>query len=412
MSTPTVTTMAPNVFEADLPTLPYLDPDYQEEPHRLNRLAREGGPVAMGPLGPEVLGYEAVQTVLRDRRFSMPKGLLLEVQGITSGPLWDRAVSGLLSLDGEEHRRLRRLVSRAFTPGAATLLRTTMVAVIDELVDAVAPVGACDVVSDIARPYPIPIICELLGAPRQDWPLFSAWTEDMFKIFNFNAVNDEPDILRASEDLEAYVEEMVSTRRHALADDLVSRLIEAEDDGDRLTHEELIMLVVAVLTGGTDTTRNQLAAAVQVFCDHPGQWAHLAEHPELAPQAVEEVMRHSPIVLRTPRRAVEDIEVAGVMIPAGTLVGANVAAANRDPAVYDEPHRFDITREGPAPMLTFGGGIHYCLGVHLAKAELAEALVVMARRLPDIRRVGPAPWKPVIGVSGPITLPVEFTPGR
>jgi cytochrome P450 len=148
------------------------------------------------------------------------------------------------------------------------------------------------------------------------------------------------------------------------------------------------------------------------FADHPEQWALLAERPELAPQAVDEVMRHSPVVLRTPRKAIEDVEVAGVMNPAGTLVGANVAAANRDPAVYDDPDRFDITRQDPAPVLSFGGGIHYCLGVHLAKAELAEALVVMARRLPRIRRVGPAPWKPVIGVSGPITLPVAFDAGH
>jgi cytochrome P450 len=112
------------------------------------------------------------------------------------------------------------------------------------------------------------------------------------------------------------------------------------------------------------------------------------------------------------RIASEDVELGGLIIPAGTLVGANTASANRDPAVYDDPHRFDNTRHGPAPMLTFGGGIHYCFGVHLAKAELAEALVVMARRIPNIRRVGPAPWKPVFGVSGPITLPVEFFVGH
>jgi cytochrome P450 len=363
-------------------------------------------------LGPEVLAYDAVQTVLRDRRFCMPKGLLLEIQGLTSGPLWDRAVSSLLSLDGEEHHRLRRLVSRAFTPSAAGGLRAAMVEVIGELIDDVAPVGRCDVVADIARPYPIPVICQLLGAPRQDWPRISDWTDDIFKIFNFNVAHDAPDILRASEELEAYVDGLVAVRRRALSDDLISTLLAAEADGDRLTHEEFTMLVGAILTAGTDTTRNQLAAAVQVFCDHPDQWALLAEHPELAPKAVEEVVRHSPIVLRTPRRAVDDVEVAGVMIPAGTLVGANMAAANRDPAVYDDPDRFDITRQGPAPMLSFGGGIHYCLGAHLAKAELAEALVILTRRLPNIRRVGPSSWKPVIGVTGPITLPVEFDPGH
>jgi cytochrome P450 len=168
------------------------------------------------------------------------------------------------------------------------------------------------------------------------------------------------------------------------------------------------MLVSAILTAGTDTTRNQLAATVQVFCDHPDQWASLAEHPELAPKAVDEVMRHTPIVFRTVRKAIEDVELGGVLIPAGTLTGANTAAANRDPAVYEHPDRFDITRDGPAPMLTFGGGIHYCLGAHLAKAELAEALIVMTRRMSNIRLAGPAPWKPVLGISGPTALPVEF----
>jgi cytochrome P450 len=366
----------------------------------------------MGPLGPEVLAYDAVQTVLRDRRFCMPKGLLLEVQGVTSGPLWDRTVSSLLSLDGEQHQRLRRLVSRAFTPAATTSLRASMVGVIDGLIDEVASVGRCDVVTDIARPYPIPVICDLLGVPRGDWSLISDWTDDIFKIFNFNVAHDAPDILRASEELDAYVDDLVAARCRAPSEDLISLLLAAGANGDQVTHEEVTMLVGAILTGGTDTTRNQLAAAVQVFCDHPGQWALLAKHPELAPHAVEEVLRHSPIVLRTLRKAVDDVEVAGMVIPAGTLVGANMAAANRDPAVYDDPDRFDMTRQGPVPMLTFGGGIHYCLGVHLAKAELAEALVIMTRRLPNIRCVGPSPWKPVIGVSGPITLPVEFDPEK
>ena len=123
-------------------------------------------------------------------------------------------------------------------------------------------------------------------------------------------------------------------------------------------------------------------------------------------------MRHTPVIFGAGRIAAEDVELAGVLIPAGTLVFAMTASANRDPAVYAEPDRFDITREHPDPMLTFGGGVHYCLGVHLAKTELAVALTVMAKRMPDIRRTGPAPWKPLFGISGPLTLPVEFEPGH
>ena len=178
--------------------------------------------------------------------------------------------------------------------------------------------GRCDVVADIARRYPIPIICGLLGAPRQDWQLFSDWADDIFKLLTWNVANDAPVIMAAFDELDAYIEDMVARRRHNLTDDLISELIRAEDDGDRLTADELVMLAEGLLMAGTDTTRNQLAAAVQDLCDHPEQWALLAAHPELAPQAVEELMRHSPVIFGTIRKAVEDVELDGVPVPAGT----------------------------------------------------------------------------------------------
>jgi cytochrome P450 len=396
------------VIAADLPTIAYEHAQTPEEAHELIRQARQHGPIAMGPHGPEVLTYDLVRTVLRDDRFVMPKGLALAAQGITSGELWDIAVKGLLSLDGAEHHRQRRLVSKAFTPKAAARLRSTCADVITELTNRHADAGRCDVVADIAQQYPIPIICALVGTPREHRHLFSDWADDIFKFFDWNVANDAPDILRAWKELEAYLDDMVSLRHHALTDDLLSDMMRAEVDGDRLTHDELLMLTATLLMAGTDTTRNQLAAAVQVFCDQPDQWALLAEHPEFAPQAVEEVMRYSPVIFTTMRLAQQDVELAGVTIPAGTLVIANTAAANRDPAVYDEPDRFDITREAAPAMLTFGGGIHYCLGAHLARIELTEALTTMARRMVNIRRAGPAPWKPMTGISGPVSLPVEF----
>jgi cytochrome P450 len=178
-------------------------------------------------------------------------------------------------------------------------------------VEPLTTVGSCDVVADIARQYPIPIICTLLGAPREDWQLFSHWTDDIFKIFSWNVANDAPVILHVREQLDAYIDDVVADRRRSLNDDLISDLIRAEDDGDRLTTDELRMLVGALLTAGTDTTRNQLAAAVQALCEHPEQWALLAEHPELVPNAVEEVMRHSPILFTAGRKAVEDVELGG-----------------------------------------------------------------------------------------------------
>ncbi len=412
MTVDAIGTASRTVCDAGLPAIAYEHARNPDEAHRLIRQARVHGPVVLGPHGPEVLSYELVRTVLRDPRFCMPKGASLAAQGITSGRLWDKAISGLLSRDGADHDRLRRLVSGAFTPRSTARLQTTIADVITELVDAVTSMGRCDVVADIARQYPIPIICGLLGAPRQDWQLFSDWADDIFKIFNWNVANDAAIIMGAFDELDAYIDEMVAQRRHDLADDLISRLIRAEDDGDRLSAKELRMLAEALLMAGTDTTRNQLAAAVQDLCDHPRQWALLAEHPELAPQAVEELMRHSPVIFTTMRKAVEDVELGGVSMPAGTLVIVNTAAANRDPAVYDGPDRLDITREGPASMLTFGGGIHYCLGAHLARLELAQALTVITRRMPNPHRAGPAPWKPLVGITGPTTLPIEFDPGH
>ena len=398
----------PNVLDAGLPVIDYEHTRHPEEAHAILREARQQAPIALGPHGPELLTYELVRSVLRDPRFRVPQGMFLAAQGISSGPLWDRVATNLISLDGTEHHRLRRLVSQAFTPRATARLRATIIDVITELVDRRSGNGRCDVVTDIAREYPIPIICALLGAPPEDWELFSDWTEDIFKVFSWNAADEVRTILAAWDQLDAYINDMVARRRHALTDDLISELIRAEDDGDRLNIDELRMLAAGLLMGGTDTTRNQLAASVHVLCDHPHQWALLASHPELAASAVEETIRHSPVAFGTFRTAIEDVELAGAMIPAGTLVIANTAAANRDPAVYDDPDRLDITRSGAPAIQTFGGGMHYCLGANLAKAELAEALVVMTRRMPNARRTGPAPWKPLTALSGPTTLPIEF----
>lgn len=402
---------APNVFEAGLPAFTY---GLSAGPHDIVedlRLAQSRAPIAIGPLGPEILSYELARDILRDNRFRLPSGVTLAAQGITSGPLFDKLATSLLGLDGPPHVRLRKLVAKAFTPRATARLHETIQDVVNGLIDRVVDAGQCDVVTDIARPYPTPIICALLGAPREDWQLFSDWTEEVFKAFNFqpDVTFDEAAIMRAWGELDAYVDDMVAARRNNLTDDLLSELIRAESDGERLSLDELRMLVAGFLMAGTDTTRNQLAASVQVLCEHPDQWAKLRDHPELAMQAVEESMRHSPAASIVPRAAVEDVEFGGYMFPAGTFVFANTFAANRDPAIYDDADRFDITRTGAPPILTFGGGAHYCLGANLARRELAEALTVLPRRLPAVHRAGPAPWKSLLGMTGPTTLPIEFT---
>jgi len=408
----TITSHTPTIFERTWPTVAYHDSTDPNEVHRIIRQAHEQTPIALGPYGPEVLDYDLARTVLRDSRFTMPRGMSLAVQGITSGPVWDKVCQTIMSVDAAQHHRLRRLVSRAFTPRAAERMRAACTDVITELIDRHSAVGHCDMVHDIARQYPVPIICALVGAPTGDWQLFTRWADDLSKAFGGNVAGQESAILWAWQQLDAYLEELIARRRRSLGDDLISELIRVEEDGDRLTHDELVNLIAILLNAGTDTTRNQLAAAVQVLSDHPDQWALLAEHPELAPKAVDELIRHSPIIFAGLRVATTDVELGGVIVPKGAYVMANTAAANRDPAIYDDPDRLDITREGAAPILTFGGGAHYCLGVHLAKVELVEALRVITRRMRNARRTGPAPWKPPAGISGPTSLPIAFDPGH
>ncbi|MFV9636712.1 cytochrome P450 [Mycobacterium neumannii] len=410
----TVTSAAPNVFDAGLPTFNY---GLAATPHDILddvRAAQARAPIAIGPFGPEILSYELSREILRDSRFRLPPGITLASQGITSGPLFEKMANSLLGLEGAPHMRLRKLVSKAFTPRATSRLQDTIQEVVNGLIDRVADAGRCDVVTDLARPYPTPIMCTLIGAPREDWHLFADWTEEVFKALNFqpDANFDESAIMRAWGELDAYVDDMVAARRHSLTDDLLSELIRAESDGDRLNLDELRMLVAGFLMAGTDTTRNQLAASVQVLCEHPDQWMTLRDQPELAMQAVEESMRHSPAASIVPRAATEDVEFAGYLFPAGTFILVNTFAANRDPAIYRDAERFDITRRDVPPILTFGGGAHYCLGANLARRELAEALVVLTRRLDAPRRVGPAPWKSLLGMTGPLTLQIEFTSAR
>jgi cytochrome P450 len=396
------------VLEADLPTLEYEDATTPDEAHRNLRKALEQGPIGMGAHGPEILSYELVRETLRDPRFQVPRGLGLETQGITSGPLWQRATTSLLAMNGADHTRLRRLVSNAFTPRSVARLEGIIVDVIDGLIDPLSANGRCEVVADIARRYPVPIISALLGAPREDWRLFSDWADDFFKLFSWNVAEYENDILTAWGELDDYIDEMVARRRESLTDDLISEMIRAEDDGDRLSAAELRMLAAGILMAGTDTTRNQLAAALDVFCDYPDQWALLAKRPELAMKAVEEVMRFCPVIFGAMRMTTEDVELAGVLIPGGTFVMCNTAAANHDAGVYADPDRFDITREDAPPMQTFGAGAHYCLGANLARREIADALGVMSSRMRNLRRDGMVQWKPMVAITGPATLPAAF----
>lgn len=314
-------------------------------------------------------------------------------------------------MEGDEHARVRRLVAPAFSPRAADRLRPFMREVVTGLVDAATADGRCELVGEVCEPYPIPIICELLGAPKEDWKLFSAWATDIFRIFNGDVRTDLARIMAAQAELDAYVRDLIAERRSSPADDLLSAMIAAEEAGDRLSTDELVMLTEAVLMAGTDTTRNQLACTVALFTDDPAGWARLAEDPDVVAGSVEESMRHLGAVRGTARFASEDIEYRDVVFPAGTLVDTSLATANLDAEAFPDPTAFDPGRGPVPPQLTFGSGIHHCLGAALARAELQEALPILARAMPQLRLDGPIEWKPpTVGIWGPARLPLAFGP--
>ncbi|MEK7422744.1 MAG: cytochrome P450 [Actinomycetota bacterium] len=401
--------MATPVQELELPEISLADGNSATRRAAFRELSDDDW-LYRSPIGYGVARYEDVVGILRDKRWHSASGRIPELMGITRQDFLSRQRGSILSAEGDEHTRLRRLVAPAFSPRAADRLRPFMREVMNRLVDSVAPTGRADFVADITEPYPIPIICELLGAPKSDWQLFSRLASDILEIFSADLADKIDLVMSAQNELDTYTRGLIAARRAKPADDLLTDLITAEEAGDKLSNDELVMMVNAVIVGGTDTTRNQLGCAVALFAEHLDQWALLAEQPELAGRAVEETMRYFGAVRGTARFASCDIEYRDVLFPAGTFIGLGLAEANRQGDHFPEPDRFDITTPAPEhPQLTFGSGIHYCLGAALARAELQEALPLLARRLPNLRVDGQITWKPDgVGIFGPAHMPIVF----
>jgi cytochrome P450 len=405
--------MATLASELDLPQITLADGNYDQR-HALRLSLGDDQWLVRNLFGYAVLHYDDATAVLRDRRWHSATSKIPELMGITNPAFLERQQVSILSAEGDVHQRLRRLVAPAFSPRAADRLRPFMREVINGLVDNVAGAGRADFTTDICEPYPIPIICELLGAPKQDWQLFSRWASDILEIFSIDVVDKLDVIMKAQEELGEYTRGLIAMRRNSPADDLLTDLIAAEEAGDKLSNDELVMMVNAVIVGGTDTTRNQLGCAVALFADNPEQWVLLAEQPDLAPRAVEEAMRYFGAVRGTARFASCDIEYRDVVFPAGTFISIGLAEANRDAAVFTRPEAFDITSvPSTQPQLTFGSGIHYCLGAALARAELQEALPLLAQRMPKLTVDGAITWKPEgVGIFGPEHMPITFAAGH
>jgi cytochrome P450 len=400
------------ITDLDLPVLDYTDPELRGErfADTMADLAERTW-IASGPLGYVVLDRESASHFLRTKQASFPGMKIAELFDITEGPLYEEIRHNILHVGGDQHRRLRNLVNPAFTPRAADRWRPAMRGFLEELFEPVAAAGRCELVEAFAKPYPSLTIATVMGAPLEDAPRLHYWSNWIQRQFDApSLVNDRETIEQAVADFYRYAEGLLAARRDSPGEDLISTLIAAESDGDRLSDVECLNLVLNVLIGGVDTTQSQLAQAIRLFCAHPDQWALLAERPDLVPAAVDEVIRHQPITPFTARIVEEEIVYRDVTFPPDTVVMVCAYSANRDiPGATADPAEFDITADRTdGKALTFGAGIHYCLGANLAKAELQEALTFLAPRMPGLAPDGEPQLGTIQGIYGVDSLPIRF----
>jgi cytochrome P450 len=363
---------------------------------------------ARTPFGLAVLRYEDVSALLKDRRLRQGSFAWPAQNGIEDGPLAEWWSEIMLSKEGDDHRRLRKLGNPAFSRSLIERMVPEFQALASELLDAFAADGRCEFVSQFAEPYAARVLCKLVGMDEARWHDLSRWSTDLGLSFGVTIREHLEVIESALANLYGVSDELIAERRRHPGDDVVSSLVQAHDaEEGRLSDIELRAMVSLIIFGGMDTTKNQLGLALQLFIEHPGQWELLAQRPDLAARAVEELIRWNPTVVWTTRRAEEDIVLDGVEIPAGTTLHLLSPPANTDPlAVGGEP--FDITLERRAHF-GFGGGAHHCLGHWLARIDMREALPILARRIPNPRLERPPVLRPVSGVTGPVELPIVFT---
>ena len=397
------------VTELDLPEIDYNAPDFGPGTyHEQLAKARERGWLAHSPLAYVVLDGESGDFFLRARQTAFPGRQLAEIFGITAGPLFEHIDANILNLTGDKHRRLRALVGQAFTPRAADRLRPVMRGFLRRIWDDADADNSkrLEFVATVAKPYPSRTIAAVLGAPVDDAPKLHHWSNMVQRQFDIQALATQiPDIERAAVEAHEYVTNLLDDRKDNPGEDLITTLIQAEEHGDRLSHDECVNLVLNVLAGGVDTTQSQLAHALRLFAGHPAQWALLASSPDtLAPAAVQEVLRVEPIAPFTARVVLEDTEHRGILFPAGTIVAVCAERANRE----HDGDTFDITAARDPKLFTFGAGPHFCLGVNLARAELEEALRFLAPRMPGLALDGEPVLGGVEGIYGVETLPLRW----
>lgn len=392
----------------DVPFLDVVDPKFEFASPEVAH-AQATSWYARSPMGLLVLRYAEAQDLLRDPRLNRLGKRFMVMNGVVDGPIYDWFVPMIANQGGADHRRLRGLLNRAFTPRMVSNLQPFIRAIVERLMDRLQTVETCEFVEDFANSLPLAVMCQLLGVPEEDFEVFRDWTTDIGLVFSLAHGGDIPARVEAAVvGLTKYADSLIRSKAEAPGDDLVSAMVAAQQVEHRVSEEELRNLLVTLVFAAHDTTRLQLANAMVTFAEHPDQWQLLARHPELTDQAVEEVIRWCPSTSFLGRVVAVDFDYQGVHLPKETFLMICVVPAQRDPRVFERGDAFDITILRQTPLLQFGVGPHYCLGAALARVELREALPALASRLGPPTVAGPVSWRPPIGLRGPYALPLRF----
>jgi cytochrome P450 family 103 len=400
----------PNGKTLPVLTLEQLDAD----PHGVFRQCRKDHSVVLHETGGYfVLRFSDVDRLGKDPRFRASGTIFPETLGISSGTMFDMFFYSMLTVDGDIHRRRRGPFSRIFAARAITEMRPSIRRAAENIIDEWYGDGEVDFVDKFASQMPARLISDLLGLPREDIPEFTLLVYEVMKVFDYGLKSDEiAQIEKKAHKLRGYVDEILDERRRKPRDDFISRFLAAATEAGEMSPQEILHQILGLIAGGTDTTRGAIAIQVALLLQHREQWAEVCRDPALVPGAVAEAMRFEPVSAAIIRVTGEDVEVDGVVIPAGRLVTLSTMSATRDENVYHRPDTFDIHRTNlPRLHPIFGFGAHRCIGEALAWAELEESLSAISARIPQlnldtppkikghfgIRRIDPAMrvfWKP------------------
>lgn len=397
------------------PFNPFLA-EFRRDPHATFRKLRDEHPFYFSRVFRAYIAtrYDDVQTVLRSPSFTTDRSDTEIMKSISKRtqrfPEFHAMIErNLLMLDGPEHRKLRGLVGKAFTPRRVEALRPRVEALVEELLDDMAQGEDAELIRDLAHPLPTLVILELLGLPQKDRHKFAEWSKYLVQLLDpLQAEGGDAGIRRAIEELNAYLRPILEDRRREPQDDLLSAMLQAEQDGERLGERDLLALVTLIMVAGHETTTSLIGNAVIELLRHPGERKRLQDDPELIETAVDEFVRYAGPVLLTDRAAVEDCEVAGHRVRKGEVVACVIAAANRDPAQFEDPERLDVGRTDNHH-LGFGLGNHYCLGAQLARLESRIAISALLRRFPNFTGpTEPEDYTRSMILRGPTAVPLSL----